>query len=218
MSTTKILRSCPKKSCNSNLGFFVLCEHRYPRRVHRSDFNCCPFSFSSLNGSSRLSVISMNGFFDHACTGTSLALISKSCVLQATSVAAQVCTDMDLFVSQLQSASQTCAVSEVAEDKKMKFADASSVLDVVTNRSYMFAAAGLEQCACHVSHKNTDDYSSSTGIGILCSPFFCSLSIDCAVLSLFQDLPITKHVSIYEDSHLTHAPWCDLLWGCSFYG
>jgi len=30
---------------------------------------------------------------------------------------------MDLFFSQLQSASQTCTVSEVAEDKKMKLAD-----------------------------------------------------------------------------------------------
>ena len=31
---------------------------------------------------------------------------------------------MDSFFSQLQSASQTCTASEVAEDKKTKFADA----------------------------------------------------------------------------------------------
>jgi len=35
---------------------------------------------------------------------------------------------MDLFFSQLQSASQICTASEVAEDKKMKFADAVSIL------------------------------------------------------------------------------------------
>jgi len=55
--------------------------------------------------------------------------ISKSCVLQATSVAAQACTDMDLFFSQLQSASQTCTASEVAEDKKTKFADVCDSFD-----------------------------------------------------------------------------------------
>ena len=59
---------------------------------------------------------------DHNCDTNQQILIllwssiSKSCVLQTTSVAAQVC--MDLFFSQLQSASQTCTVSEVAEDKK----------------------------------------------------------------------------------------------------
>ena len=57
---------------------------------------------------------------------TRIQIISKSCVLQATSVAAQVCTDMDLFFSQLQSALQTCTASEVAEDKKTKFADDAS--------------------------------------------------------------------------------------------